>query len=202
MELRPGRSPGFDLDPLIDNLSASCPACLLPAWPVQRITSIHIQEGSNAYSPFTLTKIPLRYRGDYPSTSEKANITTNTNHKKPMLTAALNLDATKRAPPRKWPGRGKGISHKKVLNFTSLAQAASHVLLPQPFLQRLELNFTHQVHVQAHLPLYSHQGHSGGAGQLLNPRGLKRKLLLRLSCLCFHRMCPPCPLCCFWAKHW
>lgn len=89
----------------------------------------------------------------------------------------------------------QGISHKKVLNFTSLVQAASHVLHPQPFLQRLELNFTHQVHDQPHLPLCPHQGHSGGAGQLLNPRELRRKLLLRLACLCFHRMCPSCPLC-------
>lgn len=87
------------------------------------------------------------------------------------------------------------ISHKKVLNFTSLAQAASHVLHPWPFLQWLELNFTHRVHDQPHLPLCPHQGYSGGAGQLLDPKGLRRKLLLRLACLFFHRTCPSCPLC-------
>lgn len=61
-----------------------------------------------------------------------------------MITAEPGLDATEGALPHKqaW----QGIFHKKVLNFTFLAHTASRVLLPQPFLQQLELNFTLQVH--------------------------------------------------------
>lgn len=153
MVLRAGRitsrSPGFDVDTLIANLSSPAFVPLLGRHQAG-ITSIHTQEGSKAHSPFTLMKTPHRSRRDALSSSEAANSTINTDHNKAMITAAPRLDATKGALPHK-----KGLVGHFPQEYPELhlpGPAAPHVLHPQLFLQHLELNFSHQVHDQPHLP--------------------------------------------------
>lgn len=149
MVLRAGlstsRSPGFDLG----NSQPKLSSLRSPAWPTPSWDHLHPhQEGSNAHSPFTAMKTPHSSR--VLSSSEPADTTININHNKAMIPAVPSLDATKGALPHK-----KGLAGHFTQEYLELhlpGPAASRVLPPPSFLQHLELNVSHQVHDQSHLP--------------------------------------------------
>lgn len=143
--LATSRSPGFDPDTGVLQPSFSCLANtkLGPPPSTLRKAPRHAVQSLSWKYPTALGEMLC------PAQRQQISII-NTNHNKAMSTAAPSLDATQGA-----------LSHRKGLvglfpqEYPELhlpGPAASHILHPQPFLQHLELNFSHQVHDQPHVP--------------------------------------------------